>query len=553
MQIIPNIKRRKHRHLSTRTSSVTPLLPEMRVALQAWRSRMQLQRGIFWGLRGLAAGLLLAALVYLAARLTTRMVEPAPLFALAGIVFGVLAGVIYWLATAPGWRKVAFHVDRLLKLDDRLSTALEYSGDSRPVARIQREDSLAILHRYVPQRDDPLRLPRRELLAIMLGVMILALLIATPNPMVSRLQRERETAAAIQQAQKEIAQLQKEAEQAQLSPEEKAAIQKALEEAQQQLGEAKTPEEAVAALTKAENEIDRLRDPQATEKARSLDALAAALAANPDTQDLAQAIASGDQAQIDAALKALAERVDKMTPEERQKLAEELQRAANEARNQPQVSDRLRQTARALASGNTAEAQNDLQQLSGDLDNANQAAVSQAAINQVQSGVSNTRRDVVAATTGSQQQTQNGQGQEQNQQGQGQANNGQGQGQGQGQGTGQGQGQGQGNGQGQGQGSGQGQGQGTGSGAGTGQGPGTGNPNPNTGKPGESVYVPRQQGQGPSQQQNGNGSTSSTGTNRPYKEVIGTYSQNARDTIDRSNIPPNMRENVRQYFSELEK
>ncbi|WP_157049057.1 hypothetical protein [Syntrophomonas palmitatica] len=42
------------------------------------------------------------------------------------------------------------------------------------------------------------------------------------------------------------------------------------------------------------------------------------------------------------------------------------------------------------------------------------------------------------------------------------------------------------------------------------------------------------------------------GSQRPYKEVVGEYSQQAREALDRSFIPPGMAEIVRGYFSSLE-
>jgi hypothetical protein len=137
-------------------------------------------------------------------------------------------------------------------------------------------------------------------------------------------------------------------------------------------------------------------------------------------------------------------------------------------------------------------------------------------------------------------------------QGQGQGQPAQGQGQ-QGQGSGQGQ---QGQGQ-QGQGQGQGSNQGQGGGAGAGQG-GT--------QPYDPVYAPTLPGGAPGQQQTipgqGGGDSPPTGTTQgqgantpsgvPYDQVYQQYRDRALQGIDDPNIPPELREYIRQYFTNLD-
>ncbi len=135
------------------------------------------------------------------------------------------------------------------------------------------------------------------------------------------------------------------------------------------------------------------------------------------------------------------------------------------------------------------------------------------------------------------QQGQNGQGQGQGQQGQGQ------QGQGQGQ---------QGNGQGQGQ-------QGQNPGGGTGSGPGGTQPY-------DPVYAPTTPSNTPGQPQTipgtGGGDSPPTGTTQgsgvntpsgvPYDQVYQRYRDQALQGIDDPNIPPELREYIRQYFSTID-
>jgi len=243
----------------------------------------------------------------------------------------------------------------------------------------------------------------------------------------------------------------------------------------------------------------------------------------------------------------------------------------------PSLAQALQRAAEALRNGDNAAASQSLNDAAQQAAAANQQLADNAANEQTLSQLQERREQVAQA--GRRQQAQPGQQAQQGQQGQGQGQ-GQNQGQGQGQGQGQNQGQGQGQGQNQGQGQGQNQGQGTGGSNADNLGDGTSGNSGNVGgngpgqdftdgrERGDTVYQPYrpaaqngeqsqvggQQGQQGSEQVRPGqfGPGAANGSQVPYEDVYGDYSNAANEALDRSAIPPHLKGYVRDYFSELE-
>ncbi len=72
-------------------------------------------------------------------------------------------------------------------------------------------------------------------------------------------------------------------------------------------------------------------------------------------------------------------------------------------------------------------------------------------------------------------------------------------------------------------------------------------------QPGAEDTLSGQQGAGGTTQQRpgGTGPGINPGTQVPYEDVIGDYSDAASEALDRSAIPPHLKGYVRDYFSEL--
>ena len=193
-----------------------------------------------------------------------------------------------------------------------------------------------------------------------------------------------------------------------------------------------------------------------------------------------------------------------MTPAQRAQLAQQLEKAANQAQQNPDLSSSLHQLARSVASGSPGEvsdASNSVQKA------AAQDATTQAqsnSINQVSQSLQQSANALAPATDGTRSQNQGQQ--------QGQESNG-----------------------------------GQGNKGGKGDNPGN--------KPGknEPVSVPGKIGSGTSTQSNdGSNGVVQNGSSVPYSQVIAQYNQMAHDAIDNSSISPTMKDLVHSYFKALE-
>jgi len=233
---------------------------------------------------------------------------------------------------------------------------------------------------------------------------------------------------------------------------------------------------------------------------------------------IGQALAKNDSKGLADALKKLAAQVSKMTPTQRAQLAQQLEQAANQAQQDPNLNAALHQLARSAASGSSsdiADASNAVRQAAAQ-DAATQAQNNN--IDQISQSLQQSANAFTSATDGTNSQNQ-------------------------------GQGQGQQQTQGQRQQPAQGQQPGQGSNSGLGNGNNTSN---KTGK-NEPITVPGKIGSGTSTVSNdGSSGVVQNGSSVPYSQVIQQYSQMAHDAIDNSTISPTLKDLVHSYFNALE-
>ncbi|GLV59433.1 hypothetical protein KDH_62600 [Dictyobacter sp. S3.2.2.5] len=544
-------------------------------ALRPWRRRIWTQRILFWGVRGLLIGLFMAGLILLISRLLPW--ASAPYWALGiGIALPVL-GIALALWFRPTNTSTAHMVDERLSLHDRVGTAWELRDQASALAGLQRRDALKQLRAHTPAKSIALRLNRATTVTLVVLLLLLTTLILVPNPMTAVLKQQ----AALQaQITKQVTSIEKlrqiTAQQPGISKDEKQKIDQILHDLESKLQQAKNPNDAQQALSEAQAKLDQLRNPQSSNKTQARSSAADALnnSSNANTRAAGQALNSNDSKSLAQALQNLANQASKASPEQRKQMAQDLEKAANQANKDPALSSALHQMAKSMADGSSSEISDAAKAVESA---SNQTSADQAgenAINKASQGLQNAANNLASATDNTTGQAQQGQDQGQNQQGQGQqGQNQQGQGQGQqgqnqqGQGQGQqgqnqqgqgqqgqqGQGQ-QGRGQGQqGQGS-QGQGsQGQGQ-QGQGQGgAGGGNSNGSGAHKDEPVYVQGQNGQGSSTQSaDNNNGVVQPGSDVPYSKVIEQYNQKAHDAIDNSNVAPSQKDLVHDYFNTLE-
>jgi hypothetical protein len=537
-------------------------LHEVDEHLSRWLSRLRRRDALLWSVRGLIGGLAVGLGLSLIARL--RPFQPVPTlvalsagFALAGLWLGFLAAY-FW----PRPRLAAArYFDRLLGLAERTSTALELAAarDSIPdwLIRDQWADAAGAARRADPKRRLPFTVVHQDALLLLAVAAALALSLYLPNPQQAILAQQQAVQQAIREQLKQIEAIREQIENnPDLTDQQKEALTQPLEEVEEQLRNGNlTQEQAVQALTEAQQTLQESADPEALEQAQALQDAGQILSQNAVTRPVGQALSSGD---VQGAAEALAN-IDpaQLSEAEQQALADQLEQTARQLQDtNPELAGQLQAAADALRQGDAAAARAALQQAAQSMAQAGQAAAQAQAAADAAAQVSQAQR-AVAQAGGSQQ-------------GQGQGQQGQGQGQ-----QGQGQGQGQGGSQGQGQGAGGGAGRGEGSGEGQGSEAGTDpiNQNNAAGDGGESTYEaiyspyhlggsgdeettlpdsgsgePQGEvvGEGPTNPQNAGDVTV------PYNEVYQEYSDAVYSAIDSGQVPPNLADLVRDYFSSLE-
>ena len=346
---------------------------ELLKALGPVRSRLRLRRfvsGAGWGFAGGA----LAALILLA---VTSFVPLANRWWIAG---ACVAGGTLLAAASNALRPVspleAARAADACGLRERAVTALELAETDRPEADItllQRRDACERLQALDARQIRP-AFPKRRLLA---GALLLALCAATlllpgggDRAVAARQALETKTAAMAKAAEEA-----EKADEAGLTEKEKAELRKLTADLKRDLTASRDEADALVAVDKAEQQLQKLRQEQAQEKTAG-DAMSAMNALSQAMQSagmdaaadaLAEALASGDAAAMSKALSDLSD----LSAEDLQKLSESLQAEAKALAEQ--LAEAMARTAQQ---GELSEARMQALQQAA---NAQQSATSQSA------------------------------------------------------------------------------------------------------------------------------------------------------------------------------
>ena len=514
---------------------------DLREVISPWRKRLVLKATVKWATWGLGAGLGLAVGLLAVARFV-----PWPDVLMWGIVATLAAtmtGLVYSLLRKPSIKAVARQADRLLALSDRLGTAWELRNSNSTFAVLQRRNALDLARGQDPAERVRIGPGRSHFLPILVGLVLMGLLLTVPNPMSLVVQQREQFQQQLAHAREEIQTAQEEATRpdSSLSAEERANLEEALEKLEKTLSEAETAPEALAALSLAEEKVNLLREPKIGQD-KDLQDVGATLAAFPANQGLGQALQSMDEAALLNAMEALAEQINSMREGELQDLAAALQQAANAATGNEALAGSLREASRAIASGNSETALGELADRLASLQGGVEAL---ATLEGTRAGL-RSARSVISGVV--QVQAQGGQASGQQQDGGGSVPGaGQGGQNGNSEGTGQGGPDGEG-----GRGFGPGGGVG-GSGAGNQPGARQGDSTGRLLTEGETVFVPSNGPGVPTEVRVRPGQGIVPGRLRPYNEVLGEYSEQAREHMERSPVPQGYKDLVRRYFAELER
>ena len=507
-------------------ATLAPLRPEaqdaltgeqkLALALLPWRRRLSLQQGLRWTTNGLVAGLLLACLLLLISRFIPF---PTVLFWAVAVLAAALlcaGGLAIYYRPAPGGS--ARRLDALLGLHDRLSTAWEYRADSSSLPALQRRDALEKLAAFAPARAIPLRPGRARLLALGVVALAFVLLIVLPNPANTAFQQQQAFQNSLS---RQIAQLnhirQLIDSQASISQQMRDQLDKILQQAMSRLQQARDATQAQQIIAQAQQQLNQLRDPQAGAKTTANAAASSTLQTSPNAtlKALGKALATGDSKGLSSALQKLASQIGGMTADQRARLAQQIAQAANAASGNPQLASALQQLAKATADGSASDIADAIKAV----ENASAAASADQStnnsINQAAQALQNVANAIASSSTNSPNANAN--------QVTGSPNPGQGRSPGNSPSYSQGN-------------------QGT---------SGQGNKSDKTGKS-EQVFVPGQVSSGSSTTtSNGDTGTVQQGTSVSYAQVLAQYTQMAHDAIDNSNIPPDLKRLINNYFNSL--
>jgi hypothetical protein len=342
--------------------------------LHRWERRRRAAVSLRWGAWGLAAGLLIALLIAIAARIWPLLTLPWPL-ALAGLwgLVGVIVALVaVWLWPRSELEQARFF-DQCLGLKERISTALEIEAGTLSLPSWLKEeqltDALASAERADGASALPLRLVTRDWLPAALSLVLLAAALWLPNPMQEVLADRAAVREEIEEQVEELEALREEiAADPQLSEEDQGQLLELLDGAIEELESGDlTREEALAELTETADRLRELASSEAEGQEAGLEGAAEGLRNSPLTSALAQALIDGDYQLAAEVLEDLSNELgEALTREQELELAEQLAEAAAAlAESNPELAEKLARAAEAIQAGDIAAAREALAQASG--------------------------------------------------------------------------------------------------------------------------------------------------------------------------------------------
>jgi hypothetical protein len=325
---------------------------ELREQLGGVGRALSIQRGLLWLARGFAVGtvVVLGLVIWAWAR---DLVATLPIPGLVAIPFAT--GLLFAIGSVFFQHRtleLARRVDRAARLSERSTTALELGarGEEFPLAIAQMRDAVEHLKRVDLLDTFPPRMPRNELLVSFFMVLIAVIVGVSPNPW---LLRARASNPAITIAREQAQRVQRLADSIQPdgSAELEALRQLVSKGARTVDARSNEPDVALNSLQDLEEQVRQMSagDDQLS---AALAAIASALASDPATQPLADAINTGDMRQISQAAKDLAQASQSMSGQDQQRVAKVLRDAAGRAEHTSQsVAGQLNDAADALDGG----------------------------------------------------------------------------------------------------------------------------------------------------------------------------------------------------------
>jgi hypothetical protein len=389
-------------------------MDELLELLLGWATRSKWQSSLHGLFFGLACGLGTALVIAILSRLfplfsTSTLVALAILCAVLGMAAALsLPWLRTWRVSPTAW---AQYFDQQFKLKERLSTALELregtlSTSNTTLRRQQHNDAIQIARKLDVRTLLPLRISwHYALYAVAIGLALITT-IALPNPqqqvLANRTQVQQALSSQLQQL--ELAKQQIQASQTLTDAQKKQAIQ-ALDDTQQALSAPDTtPEKALAAINDAQARLDELRDQNTQAQTDALQNAGQSLAPNELTNPLAHSLENGDLNQSAEQMRNLTQSNGQSLNEtQRQQLADQLDQMAHTIQNSNSTAaQQLRQAAQQLRDQQDQAAQDTLNQVANELKQTAEKQAANQQLSEAQSSMEDARRALSNASQSAQ-------------------------------------------------------------------------------------------------------------------------------------------------------
>jgi hypothetical protein len=543
-------------------------LTELNHHLDRWVRRYRVQRAVRWSLRGAAIALACALAITLIAVLRGLLLQGEFIaIALGLMLIGMTGAAAIGFAWPLDRFTAARRFDRRFGLRERISTALELARldrSSGEIGELQLQDALAAARQVHVRQQLPLQIKRFDVLFTVVLLMAVASVAWRGESFFQMAAQTRAVQSAMADEAAKVEELRQQIEADRtLTEEQRREMLEALQETQQRLQEAQSLEQATAVLTQSEKKFESLTSSDAEAQAEALRQAGRKLsqAEGSALQAFGQNLADGDFLAAAENLRNLD--VSQLSAEERAQLADQLENMAESVQaGNPTLAQQLREAAAAARNGAAQQAQQALDQAAQAMSQTAQQVARSNVARQVTAQMGQGRQRMIAAGKSAQGQTAQG-----NQSGTGNQS-------GQGNQPGQASGQNGSSSQPGSAGSGSGSGRGSGD-SGDARGPEAGsNPIDQNNGPGdggettyEPIYAPQRLGgsgedtvtlpgsgdpNGEVQGQSGVTPGTNNPSQVPYTQVYAEYANAYRQAIDSGQVPPQLRDLIRQYFSSLE-
>ncbi len=468
----------------------------------------------------------------------------------------LILGVIWSIYKRPSLQDSAEAVDKL-GLKERVITSLELSGNSSNIAEIQKEDTVNFLKNHNYKEKIKIK-SNKKFITVLLVLAVSTVLVGfIPSNSYLKVREIEENQKKAETAVEKIEKLEEKInEDKLLTEEDKLKIEKQLKDLKSKFKKPQELDELSKEMTKLQKKFENIKNDM---KDRKIQEAGDKLAQNEFSKELGEALLNRESKKIDSAIEKMNNLIKTMDKERLKGLSQELEKILENLKQNPELAKKLEELAKSLSQGST----NNNLSINATLSELNEVIselIDNPQLPEVISEIEGELNSIDSLTESML--NQDGNSLEDS------SDNNSGSNGSQGQGNQQGDGQGNGN-------QGQGQGQGTGDGSsndnlkdnsnGNNQG-GSKSPSQGEATDYQKIFTPQninKEGHNTNIHDSADGHGESDviqvkrfgdmpGQFLPYKEVLQIYKENAYNNLDNREIPPNMREIVKKYFSELE-